>query len=125
MSMHTAGCEWMLAGVKDRASQEELKLALAGEGFKLLLAHRPEDIDSYAVAGANLVLSGHAHGGQWRFFGHGVYAPEQGLFPPYTEGVYQRGNTVLYVSTGAGDHKRWLPRLFNPPHIDLLTLHKE
>lgn len=123
--MDTHGVRWTLAGVKDGTTETELQQALQGEGFKLLLAHRPENIDRYVSAGANLVLSGHAHGGQWRFFGHGVYSPDQGLFPKYTSGTYRRDNTVLYVSAGAGDHRPWLPRLFNPPHIDLLTLRNE
>lgn len=125
VSMDTHGSRWTLGGVKDGATEMELQQALQGEGFKLLLAHRPEEIDCYATVGANLVLSGHAHGGQWRFFNHGIYSPDQGLFPPYTAGTYRRSNTLLYVSTGAGDHRHWLPRLFNPPHIDLLTLKTE
>lgn len=124
VTMETNGHTWTLGGVKDRASEEELEEALTGEGFKLLLAHRPEDIDRYAAAGADLVLSGHAHGGQWRFFGQGLYAPGQGLLPKYTEGIYEQGDTILYVTTGAGSHDRWLPRFFNPPRIDLLTLKK-
>lgn len=125
VTMDTHGVRWTLAGVKEGATEMELQQALQGEGFKLLLAHRPEEIDRYATAGANLVLSGHAHGGQWRLAGHGIYSPDQGLFPTYTAGTYRKGNTILYVSTGAGDHRRWLPRLFNPPHIDLLTLKTE
>lgn len=124
VSMETHGYKWNLVGVQDRASQEALEMALAGEGFKLLLAHRPENIDRYARAGANLVLSGHAHGGQWRLFGRGLYAPEQGVLPRYFEGVYRHGDTVLYVSAGAGSHNR-IPRLFNPPRVDLLTLRRE
>lgn len=123
--MDSHGYCWTLAGVKDRATAEEMEQALQGEGFKLLLAHRPEEIDRYATAGANLVLSGHAHGGQWRFAGHGIYSPDQGLFPRYTAGIYRKGNTLLYVSTGAGDHNRFIPRFFNPPHIDLLNLKTE
>ncbi|MDE7256419.1 MAG: metallophosphoesterase, partial [Clostridia bacterium] len=59
-----------------------------GDGFKLLLAHLPQYIDRYSMAGYDLTLSGHAHGGQWRlpFTEIGVYAPGQGLFPKYAMG---------------------------------------
>lgn len=123
VSMETRNCRWTLAWVRDGASEAELKKVLGGEGFRLLLAHRPENIDRYARAGADLVLSGHAHGGQWRLFGRGLYAPEQGILPRYCEGLYKKEGTVLYVSAGAGSHNK-IPRLFNPPRLDLLTLER-
>lgn len=121
--MENRNCSWTLAGIRDGVSEAELKKVLSGEGFRLLLAHRPENIDCYARAGADLVLSGHAHGGQWRLFGRGLYAPEQGILPRYCEGLYKKEGTVLYVSAGAGSHNK-IPRLFNPPRLDLLTLER-
>ena len=61
----------------------------------------------------SLVLSGHAHGGQVRLFGRGLYAPGQGLLPRYTEGVHFRR---LAVSRGLSN-TQLVPRLFNPPEI--------
>ena len=122
--MQTGGCQWTLAGVQDRVGTDVLKHALSGPGFRLLLAHRPEDLPRYAAAGASLVLSGHGHGGQWCLLGRGIYAPGQGFFPRYTKGVYCMGRTAMHVSSGAGSHKQWIPRFFNPPCIELLTLHR-
>lgn len=122
--MRTGRCQWTLAGVQDRVGEDVLKYALSGPGFRLLLAHRPEDLPHYAAGGADLVLSGHGHGGQWRLLGRGIYAPEQGIFPRYTKGLYCMGRTAMHVSSGVGSHKRWIPRFFNPPCIELLTLHR-
>ena len=59
------------------------------DGFKLLLCHHPEYYPEYIKGrDIDLVISGHAHGGQWRVFGHGVYAPGQGFWPRYTAGLH-------------------------------------
>ncbi len=62
-----------------------------------------------------LIFSGHAHGGQWRipFTNKGVYAPGQGLFPEYCQGVY---DGRLVVSAGLSN-TTWIPRFFNPREI--------
>ena len=78
------------------------------EGFHILLAHRPEQIEMYTQYPFDLILSGHAHGGQWRFFGRGVFAPGQGLFPKYTSGLY-RGR--LFVSRGMVNTVKPIPRI--------------
>ncbi len=92
-------------------------------GFKALLAHEPQYFGRYARAGADLVLCGHAHGGQWRipFTRIGLYAPGQGLFPKYTSGLYRNGKTVMSVSRGLGNSQFPL-RLFNRPEITEITL---
>jgi predicted MPP superfamily phosphohydrolase len=66
----------------------------------------------------DLIVCGHAHGGQWRLFGRGVYAPGQGLFPKYTSGVL---DGVCVISRGLGNHTR-VPRIFNPPELVLISL---
>ena len=63
--------------------------------------------------GRELVLSGHAHGGQWQFFGHGVWAPGQGWWPRYTKGVYVGR---LVVSAGLSN-TTWVPRICNPTEV--------
>ncbi len=89
------------------------------DGFKLLLSHHPEYYPAYLRdRDIQLVLSGHAHGGQWQFFGRGVLAPGQGIFPKLTHGVHENR---LVISRGMGDHTR-IPRLFNPREIVMLTL---
>ncbi len=91
---------------------------------KILLAHMPHHINRYAEAGYPLVLSGHAHGGQWRIFGRGIYAPGQGLFPRLTSGVRTVKNTKLVISRGLGNSKFPL-RLFNRPEAVIITLTEE
>lgn len=90
---------------------------------KLLLAHMPQFFGDYAAAGFGVVLCGHAHGGQWRipFTRRGIYAPGQGLFPKYTQGVYVEGNSRMVVSRGLGNSE--FPfRLFNRPELTVVTL---
>ena len=70
----------------------------AQPGCKILLSHHPEYYDVYLRdREIDLILSGHAHGGQIRLFGHGLFAPGQGLLPKYTSGVYE--NLVLILNT--------------------------
>lgn len=95
------------------------------EENKILLAHMPQFIDRYARAGYDLVLSGHAHGGQWRipFTKVGIYAPGQGLFPKLTSGVHERGGTKMIISRGLGNSQCPL-RLFNRPEIISVSIKK-
>lgn len=86
---------------------------------KILLCHHPEYYEKYLSGyDIDLVVSGHAHGGQWRFFGRGVFAPGQGLFPKYTSGVY---DNRLVVSRGMKKGKL-IPRIFNPTEIVLIKI---
>ncbi|NLW52121.1 MAG: metallophosphoesterase [Tissierellia bacterium] len=72
--------------------------------FNLMLSHRPEAFLTYVNNDIDLVLSGHAHGGQFRLPFVGPFiAPGQGFFPKYTEGVYEQSNTSMVVSRGLGD----------------------
>lgn len=92
-------------------------------GFRLLMCHHPEYFKPY-VAGfdIDLTVAGHAHGGQVQLFGHGLYAPGQGLFPHLTHGFYA-GNRLL-VSRGMTNSAE-LPRIGNPCELVLLTLEPE
>lgn len=87
--------------------------------FTLLLSHRPDRIDFYRE-GFDLVLCGHAHGGQLRLFGQGLWAPNQGFFPEYTSGFYPAGNGMMFVSRGLAKNK--LPRLFNCPELAVIEV---
>lgn len=91
--------------------------------FKLLLAHEPHLIARYARAGYDLVLCGHAHGGQWRipFTGQGFYAPGQGLFPQLTSGEHMCGGTRMIISRGLGNSECPL-RLFNRPEVVVIQI---
>ena len=84
-------------------------------GYKLLLCHHPEYFDRYLRPhDINLIVSGHAHGGQWRIFGRGVYAPDQHLFPKYTSGVHE---DRLVISRGVANTVAFAPRFFNPREV--------
>ena len=91
------------------------------DGFNVLLAHHPEQMDVYTLYGFDLVFSGHAHGGQVRLFGQGLVAPNQGLFPRYTSGLYANGETILVVSRGVGNSIAPV-RVFNKPHLIITEL---
>lgn len=89
------------------------------KGFKLLLSHHPEYYPKYIRdLPVDLTLSGHAHGGQWRLFGRGAYAPGQGILPKYTGGVY---DNRLAVSRGLGN-VYIVPKINNPPEFCIINL---
>ena len=121
-TIRRAESEIDLCGIMEKTSADEIRRLIPGGSFTVLLAHHPERIEEYAQTGVDLVLSGHAHGGQVRLFGRGLYSPDQGILPRYTSGVYTTGRTRLYVSRGAGNHGFLPPRIFNRPEIDLITL---
>ena len=90
---------------------------------RILLAHEPQFFEKYSAAGYDLILCGHAHGGQWRipFTGIGLFAPKQGFFPKYTSGVHERGNSAMVISRGLGNSEFPL-RLFNRPEIVVIEI---
>ena len=93
--------------------------------FMVLLSHRPELFSVYAEHKMDLVLSGHAHGGQIRLpFVGGVFVPNQGFFPEYDAGLFTSGNTHMIVSRGIGDSI--IPiRLNNRPELVVVDLIRE
>lgn len=96
------------------------------EGYKILLCHHPEYWSlrepKLSERKIDLVLSGHAHGGQMRVFGRGLYAPGQGWLPKYTSGVYRGEYGSLVVSRGLSNTASPIPRIFNPTEIVYLEL---
>ena len=93
-----------------------------GEEFTILLSHRPELFQTYKHHDIDLILSGHAHGGQFRLpFLGGIVAPNQGFFPKFDAGIYTDGNTNMLISRGIGNSI--LPfRINNRPEILLIEL---
>ncbi len=92
--------------------------------FNLLLAHRPEHAQKYFEYDFDLVLSGHAHGGQFRipFIANGLYAPNQGLFPRLAGGMYDFDGGKLIVSRGLARESTLLPRIFNRPELVFVNI---
>lgn len=93
--------------------------------YIILLSHRPELFETYVCCGVDLVLSGHAHGGQFRLpYIGGIVAPNQGLFPKYDSGLYTDGITNMVVSRGLGNSI--IPfRFNNRPEVILVELNVE
>ncbi len=89
-----------------------------GDEYTVLIAHNPDYFPNYASWGADLVLSGHVHGGMVRvpFWGKGVVSPNIRLFPKYDGGIFKRDKSVMLLSRGLGMHT--IPvRLFNPGEL--------
>ena len=106
------------------------RAAIPPEDFAVLLCHRPDLVSFYEGSGFDLVVCGHAHGGQWRIPGllNGVYAPNQEIPPRWAGGEYRLGGTTMIVSRGLTRHAYGIPRLFNRPElvvIDLLPAPKQ
>ena len=125
-----------LMGIDDPSFQEDYLFGDSGsvarqaienlqnesDGYTVLLSHRPELFDLYVDTGMDLVLTGHAHGGQFRLpFVGGLVAPNQGFFPKYDAGQFTENTTTMIVSRGVGNSI--IPiRFNNRPEIVLVTL---
>ncbi|MBP5669242.1 MAG: metallophosphoesterase [Lachnospiraceae bacterium] len=96
----------------------------ASGAYTVLLSHRPESFEAYVNKGVDLALAGHAHGGQWRipFLINGMFAPDQGLFPKYAGGRYEKYGTTMIVSRGLARESTILPRFCNPPELVIIDL---
>ena len=94
--------------------------------FTILLAHHPDYFKDYARWGADLIFSGHLHGGLVRLpFIGGVLSPQIKLFPKYDKGEFKEGSSTMIVSAGLGTHSA--PRIFNPPEllmVEILAIEK-
>ena len=116
-------------GFADQKTPEELAQEVReawGDGFWLLLAHRNNYFEKqYSLLGADLVISGHGHGGLIRLpFTDGLVSAERRLFPSYTAGFYTANGSDVFVSRGLGNSGPTL-RLFNRPEVVVLTLDRK
>ena len=116
--------KFRLVGLDDKSLADGTLEALLSDEkeFTVVLAHEPQYLVRYADTGVDLVLSGHAHGGQFRLpFVGGIVAPDQGFLPEYTAGEYYMDGTEMIVSRGLGNSV--IPaRLFNYPEIVCVEL---
>lgn len=127
------GDKMLVVGTVDTVSEEYdemLKELPDNIDFTVWLHHYPEDMkyiantSSQSGNNADLLFTGHAHGGLIRFpFINGLYAPGQGLFPEYTSGRYSYGDTEMIVSRGMGN-SGYSKRFFDPFHLVVCTLEK-
>ncbi len=122
-----------LAGVLRRLRKAHLDWAVPNlkwleefsrkDGIKILLSHHPEYYPAYIRKHPiDVIVSGHAHGGQIRIFGQGLFAPNQGFFPKYTSGVH---DNRLVISKGLANNSGYVPRLGNPREIVIIELSAE
>ena len=112
--------EMVFSGAPD--TEEQLRQALEdvdSADFTVLLAHRPELLAKYAQFPLDLVVSGHAHGGQVRLDTQGIYSPGQGLFPKLTSGFYF--DDKLFISRGM-TNSACAPRLWCPCELVMVRL---
>lgn len=121
-----------ICGFSDRTEKEkhfrraavpppDAAAAMRPDRYSILLVHRPELMEAGAARGADLILSGHVHGGFLPLPGNrGLISPDEGFFPRYARGLRRIGNSVGIISRGLGGF-----RLLNPPEIVLIELTKE
>ncbi len=114
-------------GFADQKTPQQLFSEVKAEQpnkYSVLLAHRNTMKDTYAATGADLVLTGHGHGGIIRLpFIGGLLSTDRALFPKYDAGFYIKDKTVMFVSRGLGPI--WnIPRFLNNPEIAVLVLKK-
>ena len=121
------GSRIQLMGLEDEHLDDDTQTSLAAELDDdlptVLLAHEPQYFEDYCRTQPTLVLSGHVHGGQFRFFGKGVLSPEVKFFPKYDAGAFVSGSTTMIISRGLG--KSLIPlRLFNQPEVVCVHLER-
>ncbi len=92
----------------------------------ILLSHQPERWPSFCQPSSHvrpdLTLSGHAHGGQFRL-PWAIYAPQQGILPKFTSGLYQQEDgSALVVSRGLG-YSSFPFRINNRIHLPIIIIH--
>lgn len=119
-------------GGEDKASEAPEDVTEFLEDFqntdylKIMMSHRPDSFifgDASSYWNIDLVVSGHDHGGQVviPFLG-GLYGGDQGWFPEYVHGMYQKDGMQLFVTSGLGSHDQVLRRFNNPPEIAVLKI---
>lgn len=93
--------------------------------YQILLAHNPIYADTYLEWGADIVLSGHLHGGVVRLPGvGGIITPQFRLLPKYSGELTVKDGKSVVVSKGLGTHTIKI-RFLNPAEVIVLHLQGE
>ena len=125
ITVERAGAKLWLAGIDDTwTRRDDLARAMRHRpesATTILLAHDPERFDAAADAGANVVLSGHTHGGQIAFPFASRALSLARIAHRYNVGIYRRGRSVLYVHPGLGTTGPPI-RLGVAPEVTILVL---
>lgn len=130
------GQSLLLCGIHDphapaqntHAALQYVAQSIQPDQYTVLLTHRPELIDDYLAYDFDLMVAGHAHGGQWRipYLLDGLLAPNQGFFPQYAGGQYdfegESGTQTLVVSRGLSRESTRIPRIYNRPELVVVTV---
>lgn len=134
VTLERGGDTAVLAGIDDPNGYADQKspetvaaevYATHGDPFWMLLAHRNDHFpEQYSLLGADLVISGHGHGGLIRLpFTDGLVSTDRTFFPSYTAGLYEKNGPALFVTRGLGNSGATF-RLFNRPEVAVVTLRK-
>lgn len=119
---------WSYARRLQQHQENLAKLPSKQDMIRILLSHRADLFEESLQADADLILSGHIHGGHWRILNKGILTPYNGdrfvFFPKYDAGLFRIGNCQMFVSRGLGDQMR-IPRLLNPPELVWITLRRK
>lgn len=113
-----------IGGQKPLGGTDWLRDFEDSDGFTILLDHHPEHYKEYLKdkhPEIDLILSGHAHGGQVRIKNQGIFCPGQGFLPKYTKGLY---DDRLLVGTGLANTGYIVPRWGNPTEVVKINLVK-
>lgn len=112
-------------GYADQPTPQEVATTIPGDAFWILLAHRNNEYPTYGTLGADLIISGHAHGGLVRLPGtDGLFGPGAQWMPKWTNGFYTEYPSPLFVSRGLGNSVP-IPRVFDRPELAMITLYRE
>ena len=115
------------SGRKPALTAEEVNALASTDRFRILVSHRPNHMKLYREVDFDLIICGHAHGGQWRIpiIKRGLIGPQQGLFPKYTDGIHEAGSSLVYISRGLASGDGRIPRLYNNPEVGIINLEPE
>lgn len=111
-------------GRKAKYSAADISERFQTDDYRILISHRQSYTDFYSRVDCDLILSGHAHGGQWRIpmTHQGLFAPQMGILPKYTEGIHDLNGRKLIISRGLASGNPMIPRLYNNPEIVMIDL---